>query len=399
MSHSESARRRDPHCLVVTKLLPVPADNGGKQRTLAIVRRLAAERPVTIVAFDEGGADVEALHELGIAVRSVPWRRRPDELVSGLRRARSLSSARFWSRDLARAVRDVAAAHPEGTILVEFAQLEPWLRGAPAGRRVLATQNIESRLVQSYAATTRGLRRAVLRLEAAAVARLERRLLDVVDVVGVVSDQDRDRLGDVVPEVVVCPNGQDPGESLPFPASLEVCFVAQLGWLPNVDAAVWFVREVWPLVTDRLGDARLSLVGREPAPEVRALAGPGVTVTGTVPDVQPYLQRASVAVAPLRAGGGTRLKILEALGAGRPVVATTVGAEGLEDLVGHGVLIADEPAAMASAVADLLQDPDRAEALGQQGCAAVRARYSWDATLAPLLDAARGDEIRERVAP
>jgi glycosyltransferase involved in cell wall biosynthesis len=128
----------------------------------------------------------------------------------------------------------------------------------------------------------------------------------------------------------------------------------------------------------------LLLVGRDPSPTLRAEAGPGVEVTGTVPDVRPYLQSARVGLAPLRAGGGSRLKVLESLDAGRPVVATTKGAEGLEDLVGNGVVVADEPAHLASAIAELLADPTRAESIGLEGRAAVAARHSWDVTLRPL---------------
>jgi glycosyltransferase involved in cell wall biosynthesis len=115
------------------------------------------------------------------------------------------------------------------------------------------------------------------------------------------------------------------------------------------------------------------------------LAAPDVVVTGTVPDVQPYLAEARVAVAPLLSGGGTRLKVLEALDAGRPVVATPVGAEGLEDLVGRGVTVTPTAPAMADTIADLLADPPRAAHIGAQGSRAVAERYAWDAVLEPLM--------------
>jgi hypothetical protein len=380
----------DRHCLLVTKLLPIPADNGGKLRTLALLERLAASRPVSLVALDEGDADVPALRALGIDVRTSPWRRRPADLAEGLLRTQSISSARFWQRTMAAHVQEVAAAHPGGTIVSEFVHLDPWIGRAPARRRVLATQNIESALTASLAETATGLRRVALQLEAKALARNERRVLRTMDVVGIVSEADRVRLGPVPGKVVICPNGQQPADVLPWPGARRAVFVAHMGWSPNVDAAQWLVQEVWGRVVAKVPDAELVLVGRSPAPEVRALAGPGIEVTGTVPEVAPHLQRASVALAPLRAGGGTRLKILEALGVGRPVVATTVGAEGLEDLAGSGLLMVDDPEAMATAIAELLLDPARAEALGRQGHAAVNARYSWDATLAPLLEAIDG---------
>jgi glycosyltransferase involved in cell wall biosynthesis len=189
--------------------------------------------------------------------------------------------------------------------------------------------------------------------------------------------------------VLVCPNGRDPDPDGPLAPSdtPTAAFVATLGWAPNVDAAVWFGAEVWPAVCRRLPAARLLLVGRDPAPSVQALASESVEVSGTVADIRPYLAQARVAVAPLRSGGGTRLKILEALDAGRPVVATSIAVDGLEDLVGEGVVLADDAPAMADALCALLDDPARATALGRAGHDAVAARHSWDAALAPLLAA------------
>jgi glycosyltransferase involved in cell wall biosynthesis len=168
-----------------------------------------------------------------------------------------------------------------------------------------------------------------------------------------------------------------------------VAFVATLGWAPNVDAAVWLGHEIWPKVLARVPEARLLLIGRDPAPAVRALADERIEVTGTVADVNPFLARARVVVAPLRAGGGTRLKIMEALDVGRPVVATSVGCEGMDDLVGRGVVVADTASALADAIADLLLDPARAAALGRAGHEAVGADHTWDSALAPLLQVVR----------
>jgi glycosyltransferase involved in cell wall biosynthesis len=163
-----------------------------------------------------------------------------------------------------------------------------------------------------------------------------------------------------------------------------------MGWAPNEDAALWLCRDIWPLVRERVPEAKLLLVGRDPSDALRARAGPGVEVTGTVPDVRPYLQRARIGLAPLRAGGGSRLKVLESLDAGRPVVATAKGIEGLDDLVGNGVAVADEPAQLADAIAELLADPERAASIGLEGRAAVADRHSWSTTLAPLVAAVTG---------
>ena len=176
---------------------------------------------------------------------------------------------------------------------------------------------------------------------------------------------------------------------LPEASEATVAFVASMGWAPNVDAALWLGREIWPEVVARVPQARHLLVGRDPAPAVRALAAERVEVTGTVADVRPFLARARVVVAPLRAGGGTRLKIMEALDVGRPVVATSLGCEGMEDLVGQGVLVADTAVDQAEAIVGLLLDQPRARALGRAGHEAVGARHTWDAALRPLLEAVR----------
>jgi glycosyltransferase involved in cell wall biosynthesis len=250
---------------------------------------------------------------------------------------------------------------------------------------VLDLHNVESDLAASYARSTGRLRALPVWCEALALRRLERAALRRVDIAVVASGRDRARLPRSGAEVLVCPNGWEPGPPLPAAADPVVAFVALFGWRPNADAAVWLAERVWPLVRRRRPDARLLLVGRSPTPQVRRLAGSDVTVTGTVPDVRPFLARARVAVAPLLSGGGTRLKVLEALDAGRPVVATGIGVEGLEDLIGRGVVVADTPEAMSAAICGLLADDGRASRLGAVGRAAVAERYAWDATLAPLL--------------
>jgi polysaccharide biosynthesis protein PslH len=189
------------------------------------------------------------------------------------------------------------------------------------------------------------------------------------------------------PVVMVCPNGIDMPEPLPMAGSATVAFVATMGWAPNTDAALWLGREIWPLVVSRVPEARLLLVGRDPTPAVRALQSGTIEVTGTVDDVRPYLARTAVSVAPLRSGGGTRLKLLESLGVERPVVSTTIGADGLEDLVGRGVVVADDAQGIADALVDLLKQPEKAADMGRAGHDAVASDHSWDGALAPLLEA------------
>jgi glycosyltransferase involved in cell wall biosynthesis len=288
---------------------------------------------------------------------------------------------------LADEVRRAAAEAPLDLLQVEYMQMAPFAEGVAAATRVLDLHNVESALAASYARARRPPWSAPFHLEAAALRALERRALRAFDTVVVVSRREKDRLPQGPGAVVVCRNGIDTPVALPPAPSPTVAFVATMGWAPNTDAALWLGRDIWPRVRLEMPEARLLLVGRDPTPAVRALASETIEVSGTVADVRPYLARTRVAVAPLRSGGGTRLKLLEALGAGRPVVATSIGVDGLEDLVGRGVVVADAAAAIAGALVELLKDPAAAADMGRAGHDAVATDHSWDGALAPLLEA------------
>jgi glycosyltransferase involved in cell wall biosynthesis len=372
---------------MVTKFLPLPDNSGGRQRSLAIARRLAERGQLTLCAFDDGFADHDGLAALGIDVRSVPWSVSPSSTAKGIVATHSVTAGRFWNPALATLVRAAAAEGPLDLLQVEYQQMVPYVSGIPARCRVLDLHNVESSLVASYAKARRGPSSVLYRAESVALRRMERRTLRAFDQVVVVSEKERSRLPMSPPSVLLCPNGREPAGVLPAADHPTVAFVATMGWAPNVDAAVWLGREIWPLILRQVPDARLLLVGKDPAPEVQALGNDQIEVTGTVSEVAPYLQRARVVVAPLLAGGGTRLKIMEALDTGRPVVATSVGCDGLEDLIGTGVVIANSAPDIANEVSRLLGDPSGTAELGARGHDAVHARHSWDAALAPLLEA------------
>jgi glycosyltransferase involved in cell wall biosynthesis len=181
---------------------------------------------------------------------------------------------------------------------------------------------------------------------------------------------------------VVVPNGVDV-DRFPFldVDSAEpdhVVFVGTYRYVPNVDAVHWFVRDIWPRIRAARPTARCTLVGMDPPPSVHRLAQvPGINVVGTVPDVQPWLARATVVVVPLRSGSGTRFKILEAFAAGRPVVSTRIGAEGLAVEDGIHLLLADDPASFAEAAIQLLADPERRWSLARAARELVEREYAW----------------------
>jgi glycosyltransferase involved in cell wall biosynthesis len=186
----------------------------------------------------------------------------------------------------------------------------------------------------------------------------------------------------------VVPNGVDTEQFQPGPEAAgppHLVFTGAMGWQPNAEAMIYFCREILPAVRAHFPDVQLSIVGLQPPAEVVALGQqPNIHVTGFVPDVRPYIAEATVYIAPLKLGSGTRLKILEAMAMGKAVISTTIGAEGLEVTDGRHLLIADSAADFASRICELLADPGRRQALGQAGRALVEACYDWRAVAASL---------------
>ena len=195
-------------------------------------------------------------------------------------------------------------------------------------------------------------------------------------------------------EPLIIPNGIDCADYVrpdlvPAPGlgDAALVFTGKMDFRPNVDAVLWFVSKILPRIRAAYPQAHLWVVGQQPHRRLAALRGsPAVTLTGWVEDARPYIAAAAVYVAPLRMGGGTRLKLLEAMAMARAVVATRVGAEGYAVADGRELLLADDPASFATAVADLLADPGRRRALGQAGRAFVQTRYDWE-MLIPELEA------------
>lgn len=369
--------------LLVTKFVPFPADSGGKLRSAAMLELLREFGEVELVAFDDGRFQRSAVPP-GIEVHAVPYRPSAARLAVGLSHMRCGSGGRFWDHRIARLIEEVGRGGGYDLVQVEYGALARYVDHADAGAfAILDMHNVESSLIGSYSRVRRGPVRLAASGEARALERLERWALERFDLTVVVTERDAGRLPPAG-RVVVCANGWTPGAPLPHVTEPVGIFVALLGWAPNTDAALWLGREIWPAVVERVPGAKLLIVGRDPPSDVSRLASPTIEVVASPPDVRPYLARAAVAVAPLRAAGGSRLKILEALDAGRPVVATPVGAEGLEALGGRGVTVAGDAAEFAETVAELLLDPAAARASGLAGHELVAAEFSWGRTLGRL---------------
>ncbi len=206
----------------------------------------------------------------------------------------------------------------------------------------------------------------------------------------VVSEEDRKRCLRKLPKrnVLVVPNGVDCSTLRPGPfiesGPPSLVFTGDMGFEPNVDAALLLATRIFPEISRIHPDASLHLVGRNPDPRLSAISTPGITVTGKVEDMLPYLQAATVYVAPLTTGAGTRTKLLEAMASGLPIVTSSVGIEGIEAVVNRDVVIADDAAKTIAAVLRLLEAPAERHRLGAAARELAEQRYDWPCCLAPL---------------
>jgi glycosyltransferase involved in cell wall biosynthesis len=261
---------------------------------------------------------------------------------------------------------------------VEHIGLAPLLPRRHRAGWIVTLHYLSSASARQHAALAESRRyRFLLRRDAASAARLEARIARDYDRVITVSAEDAAGLPG--PSTVV-PNGVDEQRftPTPLPTAPRMLFIGRLDFDPNVDGICWFVRTVFPLIRRAVPDATIDVVGRQPLASVRALADlPGVQVRADVEDTRPYLAHARVVVVPLRMGTGTRLKALEAMAAGRPVVGTRVGLAGLN--VGHdNAIVADDPDHMAQEICSLFREHERAAQLAVAGRRLVESRYTWE---------------------
>ncbi|MGF9664318.1 glycosyltransferase family 4 protein [Arthrobacter crystallopoietes] len=299
----------------------------------------------------------------------------------------SISVARWYSPRVVARIFHATRKASYSCAVVEYTQLLIYRPLLP-GRVILDMHNVESELLSNYSGSTRSLfRKAIANYEAGRVRQIESTLTEYVDAVATVSSHDAQQVRRLNPEakhVIVASNGvADSGFDTDYERQNTVVFVAHLGWQPNVDAAKWLAREVWPKVVAARPELKLQLVGRNPSPDVLGLASDTVEVHPNVKSVLEYVGSARVATAPLLAAGGTRLKILEALSCNTPVVATSLGALGLEDLISDSALaIADRAEDFAEQIIKFSSADDRGRGTSRQ---AVE-RYRWASTLTSLGD-------------
>ncbi len=380
--------------LILDEEFPWPLNSGKRIRSYNLTKYIADRHDVRYLAYGLPSQDsYGAIQEIG--AKPVPVRRRIPvnhgpmfylRLLMNLLSPYPYIVDRHRSRKFAAAFREQMESFQPDLILCEWTPYAVFTQSVHGTPVVISAHNIEADIWRRYAENEEKLlRRLYIALQWKKVRHFESTVFDSASGITTVSSLDAAQARQLADRtrIEVVDNGVD----LDFfksnarkPHSGRIVFTGSMDWRPNQDAMKYFVREIFPLLKSSEEPVDFYIVGRNPSPDIVALgADKDITVTGEVDDVRPYMEEASVYAVPLRIGGGSRLKILEALAMEQAVVTTAIGAEGLEVEPNRHVLIGDSPEDFAVQIRRLFKDPELGKNLGRSGRRLVERRYGWEA--------------------
>jgi polysaccharide biosynthesis protein PslH len=385
--------------LLLTQVLPYPPDSGPKVKTYNMVKFLSQNHDLTLVSFVRGDQSREVQHLQQFCKAVYPVQIQRTRINDGLALVNSLFTATPWlmARDDNRAMRDLLAdlCQQEKFDIVHADQLNmaQYARLVPGAARILDAHNAVWLLYRRLAETTQNRMMALfLRREWRLLKRYEGTVCRSFDAVLTVSEADKAALEEASGgrgRLMVAPIAVDP-EAIPLvsraPQADHILHIGTMFWPPNVDGVLWFLREVYPLIQDARPDVCFDIVGARPPKTItetgRSLEG--VKVAGYVQDAGEYLKNTGVMVVPLLSGGGMRVKILEALAEGLPIVTTSIGCEGIAVENGRHLLVADSPQEFARATLRLLEDRTFASTLVRNGRELIEQGYDYRTAYRPV---------------
>jgi sugar transferase (PEP-CTERM/EpsH1 system associated) len=372
----------------------VPPDTGGKIRSYNILRELARQHSVTFFSFyaahkNDSHPELKDIFDRVVCMPlSLPGPKSPKELLDyGLRlfSSQPYGITKYCRPEVRRRLHALLKEESYDVIVCDFmaaAGVIPWELPTP---KVLFTHNVEATIWRRhYEVATNPIWKAISLREWRKMDAAELRYLRLADRVLAVSEMDRDAFAHFVDpsKLTVIPTGVNVDYFQPMlveeiPNSL--VFTGSMDWLPNEDAILYFADAILPLIKQQYPEISLEVVGRSPSRKLQALAKKvkSIRLTGWVNDIRPFVARGSTCIVPLRIGGGTRLKIFEAMAMAKAIVSTSVGAEGLPVQSGQNILLADTPEDFADAVISLLKDSNERRRVGNGGRTLVQENYSW----------------------
>ena len=388
--------------LFVSDSFPYPPDSGTKVRDYHLIHELSGRCELSLLAFtfnDREEAGVEVMHQYCRTVESVRYRRRPflehvPGLVTRILAGQPPANHFAFRAEFAAKLRRLTAEQHFDAVQIDCTPMAPYRQfiADPHTRSAIVFIDVNAHKFRRILRHERSIRlRAHALIDWLMMSVWEARYAQRFDVCIMLSEIDAERVRRRNPRLntVVVPNGVDVRGKRPLPendGSADVLLIGTLSHQPWADAVVHFHNAIFPRVRQAVPQARMVIVGEAPPP-IRALASENVVVAGWVNDVESFYQRCAASIVPLRAGGGTRLKILESLAYGRPVVSTTIGCEGLDLLADCDLLVADEPGAFAEQVVRLLTDPNLRRRLTRHGRFTVEHYYTWGKSAGKLLAA------------
>ena len=379
--------------LFLSITVPFPATDGGRIRVLNLLTQVSKTDQITFLGLETAPTDQEGiayLESLGIACHLVENQASPPKISLGtitksLIQRKPITVARYDISSYRRELGQLIQLQNFDLIHYEMFHTAQFFAEVDLPK-VLSTQNIDSYIWARLSEEAENPAKKIVYLsQKRAFRRYEKLISPKFSITTCVSETDRDWLRKSCPDsqTDVIPNGVDldlyqPSHDEIIPDTL--LYTGSMDWFPNEDAVIYCVNEILPVIRLKCPNVRFLIVGQHPTGNVRKLSDlPNIEVTGRVEDVKPYIAQSAVYVVPLRIGGGTRLKILEALAMEKAVVSTSVGAEGLELINNQEVVIEDNPMQFAARVVELLGNPDRCRQLGRKGRSRVQREYGWKA--------------------
>ncbi|MCL4706844.1 glycosyltransferase [bacterium] len=382
--------------LLITPRVPYPPYRGDKLKIFNLIKRLSQRHEIHLICFAQTRQDLENLQHLGTYCRHIDHVKLPVWLsllkcFAGLFTPIPLQVQYFKSRRMQNLIDQACRQHQFDVIHTHLIRMAQYTAEMNRPIKVLDLTDAVSLYLQRFTARAKNpFMKLLVKIELQRIMRYER-ILEKFNACFVCSEPDREQLRKTAPEAAIklIPNGVDlhyfsTNGSLSDHDPDKIIFTGNLSYYPNIDGILYFTGEIFPLIKKERPSAKLYIVGQSPPAKVRGLASRDVIVTGFVEDIKQHYVSSAVAVSPIRFGAGTLNKIIEPLALGVPVVATSVGVEGLEVIQGEDILVADQPQAFARHVVRVLQEPSLREKLRQGGMAVIRKQYDWDPIVARL---------------
>jgi polysaccharide biosynthesis protein PslH len=394
--------------LIIAHFVPYPPNSGALQRNYNLLREVARRHEVYLVTLtqkallpDERSLS-DAINNIAPLCKSIKVFRIPTDshpllwyalLVFNIFSRVPYSVRRFFSRKMNGEIKRILKDIPIDLIHVDTIDLAGYTQDIPSVPKVLNHHNVESELLfRRSAHAGNPLSRWYLGFQARKVRRYEKRMIPLFDANIAVSPRDQADIREFARDgsAALVPNGTDTSYFMPSQTDQEcgLIFAGGLNWLPNADAMLHFCEAVFPLIRAEVAEVSMKIIGTSPSAELKKVAekNSAIEILGFVPDIRDYMAKAAVHVVPLRIGGGTRLKILDALAMGKAIVSTSIGAEGLDLINGRDILIADEDEEFAAKVVSLLKNQKLRKMLAENGRETAEKKYSWNVIGPMLLD-------------